>query len=233
MKDITYLVCNKQKIFKIMKITKIRSFKFNQLKTENELIKNIENMGHLCSFCGTLVNFDYSDSENFFQKLCKEKNYCLTCLRQDYGSKNDQYLNNIFMFGLNSIFFKYYNYYPSKISLSEIKEIILNHARIGLKNPIFSYNSLNFMWFVDFNKIDNNFIEIQIIENTIKEIINCATKKMETKQTRNEIKKKYINALNKFNKKRTLNKPFVISMNAQEKSAEKVFYFSNLIKKLH
>ncbi len=128
-----------------------------------------------CCFCGQSVKLD-----TFYQKihtrLSKPDFYCSFCLRHGHNTKNNKH---VLPLSFRSIVGYYYNaFYKSpnqgrKMWLSNIKDYIANHEKIGLANPVFSYNPQSMLWFIDFNKVGKKLKKVHIgeVAKTISQIL--------------------------------------------------------------
>jgi hypothetical protein len=45
---------------------------------------------------------------------------------------------------------------PHKLWFNQLENLIEKHQKIGLQNPVFSYDPSTFLWFIDFNKVGSD-----------------------------------------------------------------------------
>lgn len=132
-----------------------------------------------CAFCGKGVDVA-PDLRQWCERLSgNDAFYCASCLRNELNMKKSKDILVISFRGI--IGFLYYAFYavPSshsrKISYSEIKDIIRSHERVGLYNPVFSYDPDSYLWFIDFSKVGKGRKKIKLkdVLKTITNILAC------------------------------------------------------------
>lgn len=128
-----------------------------------------------CGFCHKTE--DVSPNNLLLNETIAGSYYCSHCIRHGFHTRNNR---NILMISFRAIpaYYYYYNYSTKgykKIWLSEIKDMLELHAKTGLQNPVFSYDSDSYMWFVDFSKIGRGRkkIALQSVQETIINILSC------------------------------------------------------------
>ncbi len=104
-------------------------------------IKEIDSC-FLCKFCGKRVKSQKPAWNTI------SASHCVFCIRHSF------YLNNdIFIMNFSSIFnFYRENLYKKSLWMSQIEDLMEEHRKIGLKNPLFVYDEDTNNWFVDFSK---------------------------------------------------------------------------------
>ena len=107
-----------------------------------------------CSFCQKMVRLG-SDNAQSCMRLSRKRFYCSFCLRNDFQFRSSR---NVLIFSYRSIIGYYYiKHYIKKMGatiwLNQIEDMIEIHRKIGLRNPVFSYDPSTYLWFADFNKI--------------------------------------------------------------------------------
>jgi hypothetical protein len=117
-----------------------------------------------CIFCQKTV---FLNQENLFScdKLSgKGKFFCPFCIRNSFHLSEQ----HVLIFSFRAIFgHYYYTHYngtsANKLYLNEIKKMIYQHEKAGLKHPGFSYDSEDYLWFVNFSKVLRFEESIQIL----------------------------------------------------------------------
>jgi len=81
--------------------------------------------------------------------------FCNFCLRNEFYKL--KYLKNTLVMSFRGIIGYYYYCFYSKTHtwINELWAFINLHEKIGLENPLFSYDTETFCWFVDFSKVGN------------------------------------------------------------------------------
>lgn len=130
-----------------------------------------------CDFCTSEQGI--SQLQNFYlNKLVTNKKsfYCPFCIRNDYHTRRQ---NNIMIVTLRGMIGYIYNtsYFGKTPSLyvAQIQDMVNNHVKIGNQNPLFSYDSSTFCWFIDFNKIGKRRKQLPLADNlnTINDMISA------------------------------------------------------------
>jgi len=139
-----------------------------QQVTENSGNQLSDTFYHNCLFCEKLVKVS---STNF--KSCLNlgggKFYCPFCLRNNFHYRSSR---NVLIFSFRSIIGQYYYKHfleaqgRTKMWVSEIRSLIKNHERVGLKCPVLFYDPTTYLWFADFNKIGKDVRKAPIEEVT-------------------------------------------------------------------
>ena len=89
--------------------------------------------------------------------------------------------------------------------ISEIKDLVQIHVKVGLKNPVFCYDEESMYWFINFAKVGETKRQINIEEvyKTIISIMNCLNISQIISRAEEELlKQKYFDAIDLFSKKR-------------------------------
>jgi len=107
-----------------------------------------------CYFCEKVVRIG-GDNIQSCLRLSRNKFYCPFCLRHDFQFRPSR---NVLIFSYRSIIGYYYIKHHIKkmgatIWLNQIEDMIEIHRKIGLRNPVFSYDPTTYLWFADFNKV--------------------------------------------------------------------------------
>lgn len=136
-----------------------------------------EDVIRTCNFCAKEVNAS-SYVERINQRLGgkKEDFYCSFCLRNNLHTRNSRH---ILVISFRSIIgYYYYEHYMNshmstnrRIWLAEIEDFIQIHAKVGLSNPVFSYDSETLLWLVDFSKVGTSKKKIKV-EEVLKTVVN-------------------------------------------------------------
>ena len=127
-----------------------------------------------CMFCGKKVGL-YPYQRGLCEKLSGPDFYCSFCLRNNFHTKNK---HNILILSFRAVIGYYYTTFyvnARKMYYSEIEDYINCHVKVGLENPVFSYDPETMLWFVDFSKIGkgNKKITINDVLKTIVNILAC------------------------------------------------------------
>jgi hypothetical protein len=131
-----------------------------------------EKIYYECFFCGKRSGL-YTAERRLCEKLSGDKFYCSFCLRHNLHQKSNR---NVLVLSLRSIFaYYYYEKYlytaNRELWISEIMDYIDAHESVGLKNPVFVYDTDSFLWFIDFSKVGKSGKKIRVNE-VLKTIIN-------------------------------------------------------------
>lgn len=150
---------------------------FEDGSSSNDLQGNDTNVYQQCDFCGKEM-LVCPRAGVFIRSLLQSKRFfCTFCIRHDFHTKKRK---NVLILSFRGIIaYLYYNCYminPPNLYLSQIEDMVVNHANVGLLNPAFYYDSETFCWFVDFNKIGNQLgkkcLPLDQIINTVNDIIS-------------------------------------------------------------
>ena len=158
-----------------------------------------------CYFCEKTVR--YNNITKDYLKVFNPKNrmYCTMCLRLGMHHRDS---SNVLMLSFRGIIGHYYSYLyknSNVISLSEIFDYITEHKKVGLTNPVFSYDEEYLNWFVDFNLVGTTKRKMRInaIYNHIINILICFELKNQLPSIQSEaFFKKYKDAIELFYKER-------------------------------
>ena len=131
-----------------------------------------EHIVRTCNFCAKEVDSPFS-VERINQRLSGQKDfYCSFCLRNDLHTRNNKH---ILAMSFRSILGYYYHElyitHGHKIWLSEIEDYMQIHAEVGLINPVFSYDPITLLWFIDFAKVGISKKKIKV-EEVLKTVVN-------------------------------------------------------------
>lgn len=106
----------------------------------------------MCDFCGKLVA--PGGSTPVLERLSGPgRFFCGFCLRQRHNTKSG--LDTLVLSFRGVVAYLYYESYVSQrlISFSEIEDVVGDHVRAGLANPLFSYDPASMLWHVDFSRV--------------------------------------------------------------------------------
>jgi hypothetical protein len=129
-------------------------------------------ISYQCAFCEKITTLD-PPHRAMCKRLSDDLFYCPFCLRHGFHHKSNR---DVLILTWRGIFgYLYYSKYAIRggnLSLSEIGDVIRNHAIVGLKNPVFSYDPESYLWFIDFGRvgIGRKKLDLQDILTTTEEI---------------------------------------------------------------
>lgn len=134
-----------------------------------------ENISTTCKFCEKLVTIPV---KTFDSHIAMGQNHfhCSFCLRHRHHHQDS---DNVLLMSFKGIigYYYFFNYRSRERSmwLSEIIDLIDEHQRVGLQNPVFSYDPEQFMWCIDFNRVGNTArkIHIEQVQETVKAILDA------------------------------------------------------------
>lgn len=129
-----------------------------------------------CVFCQKPIVINACNSSVIKKLSGPETTFCPFCLRNCFHTKRNKHILILSFRSLIALL--YYQCYADqkrKLWLSQIQEYIDVHELIGLKNPVFMYDSETYLWFIDFSRVGSGKKQIQIIEihRTIVDILTC------------------------------------------------------------
>jgi len=130
---------------------------------------NINN--YKCCFCKKDILIE---DGNLLTKISSKHGlYCYFCLRNNY--REVDYYGRYFLFSMRNIiayYFWHLYYFSNKpiLWVSEIKDYIETHKKIGLKNPVFNYDEETYTWIVDFKYVGDE-ISLEDVKTTIVEML--------------------------------------------------------------
>lgn len=129
-----------------------------------------DNFFYICDFCGK--SFYASNSQMRLHSRLSEGTHCHFCLRHGFNHQGSRDVLPLSFRGLAG--FIYYRYYRKEktIWFSELEDMVKEHERIGLLNPLFSYDPESMIWFVDFSRVGRGKRKLKVIEIK-KTILNC------------------------------------------------------------
>jgi hypothetical protein len=145
-------------------------------------IKSIENSvsGELsdvffrkCSFCEKDIEISNDNLEIINKLSGPDDFYCSFCLRHNFHHKNNRNILILSFKNIISYFYFQNHLVEKKMCISEIKNYLLFHQKIGEKNPVFSYDYETMLWFINFEKIGSSKrkISLDLVLKTIFNII--------------------------------------------------------------
>lgn len=102
-----------------------------------------------CCFCDKIFV-----SDGRFPCLEGQQTYCVFCFRHGFNFRSNR---NVLIMSYRAILAHYYyhGYLGGNVSHSAIRWLIEEQEKVGLRNPVFTYDPETFLWFVDFNRIGN------------------------------------------------------------------------------
>lgn len=135
-----------------------------------------EHIVRTCNFCAKEVDAPVY-VERINQRLGGKRDfYCSFCLRNNLHTRNSQHI--LTMSFRSIVGYYYYEHYigshsPShrRMWLSEIDDFIQVHAEVGMCNPVFNFDPVTLLWFVDFSKIGISKKKIKV-EEVLKTVVN-------------------------------------------------------------
>lgn len=137
--------------------------------TDNELT---DTFYRVCVFCNKLVRINPNNFKSCI-KMSGGKFYCPFCLRNNFHHRSSR---NVLILSYRAIIAYYYHrLYPEKMYCYQITDYIEQHEKIGLDNPVISYDPQTFLWFVDFNRIgeDRWKAPFKEVMATLKSMFDC------------------------------------------------------------
>jgi len=169
---------------------------------KNELSEKIH---FTCSFCEKTVGL-YPEIRGICEKLSGSEFFCPFCLRHNFNTKVNK---NILALTFRTIPGYFYNVFylghRRSMFLSEIEDYIDAHEKVGLLNPVFSYDPDSLTWFIDFNKVGRGRkkVKIHYALKTVSNILACFNLSKHIPGVRmHKLYKKYEEAIIKFYTKR-------------------------------
>lgn len=125
-----------------------------------------------CSFCGKMTGL-YPISRHLCEKLSGDSFHCPFCLRNRFNGKMNRHILILSFRAIVGYYFheKYQASSNRSIWLSEIKDCIRSHEKVGLQNPIFSYDPETLLWFVNFERVGKGRKKIRVVE-VLKTLVN-------------------------------------------------------------
>lgn len=179
----------------------------NYLKTlKNEYTGDIHNYFFIrCFFCENYKKTKSEELKLIKSITLKKENYCSFCVRNNFYNKSNR---NILILNFKKIINSIYEQEHLKketMWISEIKDLINEHKKLGHLNPVFLYDEESLNWFVDFNKVGKqlNSIEVKDVNETIMSIIDSLKVNVFFGESiKISLQKKYIEALDLFHSKR-------------------------------
>lgn len=159
----------------------------NQLNLQHVKLKPSEHppgelsdkIHYKCRFCGKTSGLATEIREVCERIAGPDHFYCPFCVRNGYYTKSTK---DVLVLSFRSILgYFYYALYCSKsrqlrsMWVSEIQDYADAHAKVGLQNPVFNYDSETYLWFVDFSKVGTGRKKIAVDEvlKTITNILSC------------------------------------------------------------
>ena len=107
-----------------------------------------------CGFCNKLVRITAVNLKSCVH-LSGRGFYCPFCLRHNFHHKSNRH---VLILSYRAIIAHYYyrnylGYGRKKMWVNEIRCCIKAHQSIGLQNPVFCYDPITYLWFIDFSKV--------------------------------------------------------------------------------
>ena len=134
------------------------------------------NVFRQCDFCNkeTMV---HRQNGRILDRLSGDKGfYCTFCLNHDFNTRKSKH---VFQLTFRSIIgYLHESGYTGKsprLYLTQIADLINNHQKIGMMNPVFSYDEETYCWYVDFAKVGRSSKKIPVSEviRTVNDIISA------------------------------------------------------------
>jgi len=156
---------------------KVYSGKISFVPAKNSLPGELSNkVLEKCVFCHKSIILNANNSFTIKKLSGPERTFCPFCLRNGfYTKKNKHILILSFRSIIASLYYHNYLISNRKLWLSQIHEYIDIHEKVGLKNPLFSYDPESYLWFVDFTRVGQGKKNLPLIEvhRTIIDILTC------------------------------------------------------------
>lgn len=155
----------------------------------------------VCVFCDKMVKITPSNFKSCI-RLSNGVFHCPFYLRHNHHHRSAR---NILVMSLRAIAaYYYYRFYLDNsewdMYISDIDDILTDHVKIGLQNPVFVYDPNTMLWFIDFNRIG-----VELHKAPFDEVIDTISKMYDCFQVENHFSPYIRNDLwDKFNKAVTL-----------------------------
>lgn len=129
-----------------------------------------------CDFCSKEMVV-YQRAGDLINRLIKARRfYCTFCVRNEFYTRKGKHVMLLTMRGIISQLYHHcYLVKDQSLYLKEIMDLIDDHVKVGLLNPVFHYDPDTYLWFIDFNKVGNSGHRLPVGEvlNTVYELISC------------------------------------------------------------
>lgn len=149
-------------------------------ETHVQKIENLPNgeladtVASQCSFCEKLVTTS-TEYFLFYKKFGHDKFFCPFCLRHQFYQKHAKNQLLLSFKGIIGYYYicLYYDEHRRKLYKNQLADLITNHVKIGLVNPVFAYDPETFLWFVDFNRVgtSKHKVPVEEVHFTVEQII--------------------------------------------------------------
>lgn len=147
-----------------------------------------------CNFCEKRTQRTQEEYERLI-RLGHGFFYCPFCLRHHYTTRARKHVLLLDFKGV--IGYYYSRLYPSVFFLSEIKDFVANHIRMGLNNPIFACDTENLLWFIDFGRVGDSKRKLPLlnVQQTVDDILSAFALTEVSYASTNVLRKKYHEAI--------------------------------------
>ncbi len=158
----------------------------------------------ICDFCGKLVTS--GDFIPVLERLAGPgRFFCGFCVRHRNHTKLGRQVLAFSFRGL--VAYLYYETYVAMrlLSFSELEDRIAAHVRVGLDNPVFSYDPETLLWHVDFSRIGDTKkkLPIEYARETMKLALSKLTLPTLLPRVQwSKLEDKYVEAFDAFYQKR-------------------------------
>jgi hypothetical protein len=184
----------------------MKYFKITLKKAQNDLNGMLSpEIVSRCYFCQKRCKIDSLSFKNLHRISGFKEFFCGFCVRNGFNTRCNR---DVLILNFKNVFSYYYaqNYLNLKnMWISEIKDLVQIHVKVGLKNPVFCYDEESMYWFINFAKVGETKRQINIEEvyKTIISIMNCLNISQIISRAEEELlKQKYFDAIDLFSKKR-------------------------------
>lgn len=158
-----------------------------------------------CFFCQKTCRLNYNSFQNLHKLSGKKEFFCGFCVRNGFNNRGNR---DVLIMSFKNVFSYYYCHKHLTLKemwVSEIKDLIEKHKKIGLTNPVLSYDEESMNWFINFFKVGSTKRKLRFeeVQNTITLMIDSLNLPVVSPEIKEEsLKRKYINAIELFNRKR-------------------------------
>lgn len=160
-----------------------------------------------CDFCNkeTII---FEQNQDLLERLSGGRGfYCLFCLNHDFHTKKSRHILQLTFRSIIAYLYETcYSGKSPKLYYVQIKELIDYHEKIGRLNPVFSYDSETYCWYVDFSKVGKSSSKIPLrdVIRTVNEIISAFNPYEYIKDFKSsKLTEKYEEAIIQFYQKRS------------------------------
>ena len=143
----------------------MKYFKITLKKAQNDLNGMLSSeIVSKCYFCQKRCKIDSLSFKNLHRISGFKEFFCGFCVRNGFNTRCNR---DVLILNFKNVFSYYYaqNYLNLKnMWISEIKDLVQIHEKVGLKNPVFCYDQESMYWFINFAKVGEAKRQINIEE---------------------------------------------------------------------